>query len=52
MSGVLKLLKYKRWQQALNVNYGNRGNPEIILGTVWAQFGGRKIGYLIASFLG
>jgi hypothetical protein len=35
-----KLLKYKRWQQALNVNYGNRGNPEIILGTVWAQFGG------------
>jgi hypothetical protein len=23
-----KLLKYKRWQQALDVNYGNRGNPE------------------------
>jgi len=32
-----KLLKYKRWQQALNVNYGNCGNPEIIWGTVWAQ---------------
>src|SRR6267142_6135916 len=29
-----KLLKYKRWQQALNVNYGNCGNPEIIWGTV------------------